>query len=193
MDEKLREVYCDTCESPQGVGRSGSCPGCGTEIAVPRTGRLEQPPPRTEAFKPHLRTRPAAAAPATPQLAQFEQRTGLWSDYCAVCRDHMTHTRKGCTKCLGRADNRKQGILFAIIGVGLLALSIVGAAFASIFVAIPLFVIAIGMLGNSVPTSAGRAIMWLSIHLNEARIRAKCGLASALDRRWPCFVACASS
>lgn len=46
------------------------------------------------------------------------------SEHCAVCDRATTHVRQGCTRCMGRGDNRKQGVLFAVLGGGLFVLGL---------------------------------------------------------------------
>lgn len=48
------------------------------------------------------------------------------TEHCEVCQARTTHVRQGCTKCMGRADNRKQGLLFLAIGAPLLVLGVAG-------------------------------------------------------------------
>jgi hypothetical protein len=44
--------------------------------------------------------------------------------HCDVCERLTTHVRQGCTRCMGRADNRKQGALWAAIGAVLIAIGL---------------------------------------------------------------------
>jgi hypothetical protein len=46
------------------------------------------------------------------------------SEWCQACARTTTHVRQGCTRCMGKEDNRKQGTLFLAIGVALLAIGL---------------------------------------------------------------------
>lgn len=73
------------------------------------------------------------------------------SAWCATCARSTTHVQSGCTRCMGRADNRKQGALFVVVGAALLALGWVASGMPALIVLV---------LGGTLVAKGAHAVAW---------------------------------
>jgi len=96
-----------------GGGPTNTISSGGASLSRPPSGRLPAPGSAED------------DARFAPPAGFMDARPFPRSDYCASCKQNTTHVRTGCTRCMGRGDNRKQGVIFAGIGGAIMAIGIV--------------------------------------------------------------------
>lgn len=62
--------------------------------------------------------------PSQAEPLREPQQTWPRSERCATCDRTTTHVATGCTRCMARGENRRQGALFAAIGAPLVVLGL---------------------------------------------------------------------